>query len=252
MRKTNRATRPLAVCLVSGGMDSCVVAATAARRYDLACLHLDYGQLTEPREHRAFHEIADFFRVPVARRLVLRADHFTRIGGSSLTDRSIAVPPADLSRKNVPSTYVPFRNAQILAMAVSWAEVIGAKRIFIGALEEDGSGYPDCRASFIAAFNRAIALGTRPGTRIMVVAPLIRMTKAEVVKRGVRCGAPFVLTWSCYTSNGPEACGACDSCALRLRGFRDAGVVDPVSYRLPARTVESSAPSGAHAGGVLR
>lgn len=226
-----RGARPLAVCLVSGGMDSCAAAAMAARRYNPAFLHLDYGHLTEPREHRAFHEIADFFRVPVSRRLVLRADHFARIGGSSLTDRSIPVPPADLSRKSIPSTYVPFRNAHILAMAVSWAEVIGAKRIFIGALEEDGSGYPDCRASFIAAFNRAVTLGTRPGAGIRVVAPLIHTTKAGVVTMGIRHGAPFGLTWSCYTSNGPEACGACDSCALRLRGFREAGVEDPVRYR---------------------
>lgn len=232
----NAGNRPLAVCLVSGGMDSCVAAAVAARRYRLAFLHLDYGQLTEPREHLAFHSIADFYRVPASRRLILRVDHFSRIGGSSLTDRAIAVPPADLSRKGIPSTYVPFRNAQLLALAVSWAEVIGAKRIFIGALEADGSGYPDCRASFIAAFNRAIALGTKPGSGIRVVAPLIRLTKAGVAKRGARLGAPFHLTWSCYTSNGPEACGACDSCALRMRGFREAGAPDPVPYRArPAR-----------------
>lgn len=229
-------SRPLAVCLVSGGMDSCVAAAMAARRYILACLHLDYGQLTEPREHRAFHEIADLYRVPASRRLVLRTDYFTRIGGSSLTDRSIVVPAADLSRKSVPSSYVPFRNAHILAMAVSWAEVIGAKRIFIGALEEDGSGYPDCRGSFIKAFNRAIALGTRPGSRIRILAPLIHITKADVVRRGTRLGAPLHLTWSCYTSNGPEACGICDSCALRMRGFGAAGVEDPIPYSSkPAR-----------------
>lgn len=222
-----------------------MAAAIAARRYGLACLHLDYGQLTEPREHRAFHEIADFYRVPASLRLVLRADHFTRIGGSSLTDRSIAVPSADLSRKSIPSTYVPFRNAHILAMAVSWAEVIGAKRIFIGALEEGGSGYPDCRGSFIEAFNRAVTLGTKPGSGIRILAPLLRMTKADVVRRGTRLGAPFHLTWSCYTSNGPEACGACDSCALRLRGFRAAGVRDAV------RVMKSSGPSGAHAGGVI-
>ena len=212
-------------------MDSCVAVAMAARRYDLACLHLDYGQLTEPREHKAFHDIADFYRVPAARRLVLLADHFARIGGSSLTDRSMPIPEADLSRRGVPSTYVPFRNATILAMAVSWAEVIGAKRIFIGALEEDGSGYPDCRGVFIEAFNRAAALGTRRGAGIRVVAPLLRATKADVVRRGVRLGAPFYLTWSCYASNGPEACGVCDSCALRLRGFREAGVPDPIPSR---------------------
>lgn len=224
--------RPLAVCLLSGGMDSCVAAAIAARRYELACLHLDYGQLTEPREHRAFHDIADFYRVPRARRLVLRVEHFTRIGGSSLTDRSLPVPRADFARRGVPSTYVPFRNAHILAIAVSWSEVIGAKRIFIGAIERDGSHYPDCRASFLDAFNRAVALGTKPGSGIRVLAPLLEMTKADVVRLGVRLGAPLRLTWSCYTSNGPEPCGVCDSCAFRRRGFQIAGVGDTLCNTL--------------------
>ena len=222
------ARRPPAVCLVSGGLDSCVVAAMAARSHTLAFLHLDYGQLTEPRERRAFRAIADFYRVHAALRLVLRTDHFARIGGSSLVDRSMRVPDADPSRRSVPSTYVPFRNATILAMAVSWGEVIGAKRIFIGALEEGGSGYPDCRGSFIDAFNRAIVLGTKPGAGIRVVAPILHMTKAGVIQRGMRLGAPLHLTWSCYTSNGPEPCGACDSCVLRLRGFREAGIPDVI------------------------
>jgi 7-cyano-7-deazaguanine synthase len=222
--------RPLAVCLVSGGLDSCVTAAMAARRYDLALLHVNYGQLTEKRELKAFREIADFFKVPSARRLVVDAGYLKAMGGSSLTDRRLEVPAADLKRKSVPSTYVPFRNANLLAIAVSWAEVIGSKRIFIGAMERDSSGYPDCRRVFYDSFNKAIRLGTKPGSGVRVETPLIGGSKADVVRWGIRHGAPLHLTWSCYRSNGPVACGMCDSCVLRRRGFRQAGCEDPIPY----------------------
>jgi 7-cyano-7-deazaguanine synthase len=220
--------RPLSVVLVSGGMDSLVCAAIATQTYEPAFLHLNYGQRTERRELACFHAIADHYGV--TRRLVVDAGHLSAIGGSSLTDHSIEVERADLDRKGVPSSYVPFRNANILSMAVSWAEVLGAGKIFIGAVEEDSSGYPDCRREFYEAFNRLIALGTRPETRIEIVTPVIGMTKSEIVTKGATLGAPFGLSWSCYRS-GDVPCGECDSCALRARGFRQAGVDDPLQHR---------------------
>jgi 7-cyano-7-deazaguanine synthase len=217
----------LAVVLVSGGMDSLVCAAIAAQAHEPAFLHLNYGQRTERRELESFHAIADHYGVK--RRLVVDAGHLGAIGGSSLTDASMEVEEADLARQGVPSSYVPFRNANILSMAVSWAEVIGARKIFIGAVEEDSSGYPDCRREFYDAFNRLVSLGTRPETCIEVVTPVIGMRKSEIVTAGAALGAPFHLTWSCYQDND-VACGRCDSCALRLRAFREAGPPDPVPY----------------------
>ena len=219
--------RELAVVLVSGGMDSCVTAAIACQAYEPAFLHLNYGQRTERRELRAFNEIADAYGVD--RRLVVSVEHLSKIGGSSLTDRRIDVEPPDLERKAIPISYVPFRNANILSIAVSWGEVLGARKIFIGAVEEDSSGYPDCRSEFYEAFNRVIALGTRPETRLEIITPIIHLRKSEIVQKGVELGAPFHLTWSCY-QNEVHACGVCDSCALRLRGFRLAGVEDPILY----------------------
>jgi len=220
--------RSLAIVVASGGMDSCVAAAVAAREHDLGFLHVNYGQRTERRELRAFEEIADFYGVE--RRLVVDARSLAVIGGSSLTDASMPVPEADAGRRGVPTTYVPFRNAHLLCIGVSWAEVLGAKKVYVGVEAE--SGYPDCSAGFIEAFNRAVRAGTRPGSGIEVVAPLIAMRKAEVVRLGVALGAPLHLTWSCYRSEG-RACGRCDSCALRLRGFRLAGVEDPIAYARP-------------------
>ena len=219
----------LAVVLASGGMDSCVTAAIAAQTCDLVLMHVRYGQRTQDRELRAFREIADHYGVPESRRLVVDVDHLRRIGGSSLTDESIAVDEADLDRDGIPSSYVPFRNANMLSMAVSWAEVIGATKIFIGAVEEDSSGYPDCRREFYDAFNRLIDVGTRPETHIEIVTPLIAMKKSEIVVRGIQLEAPLHLTWSCYRSED-KACGRCDSCALRQRGFREAGVKDLIEY----------------------
>lgn len=219
--------RNLAVVLVSGGMDSCVTAAIANRHYEIAFLHLTYGQRTEKRELKAFNDIADFYSVQ--RRLVVNVEHLKQIGGSSLTDESIHVAQADLHRRGIPTSYVPFRNANILSIAVSWAEVIGATKIFIGAVEEDSSGYPDCRKEFYDAFNRVIQIGTKAGARIEIVTPIISMKKFEIVREGVKLGTPFHLTWSCY-QNEDVACGTCDSCALRLRGFQRAGMDDPIPY----------------------
>jgi 7-cyano-7-deazaguanine synthase len=225
---TRYPTPSLAICLVSGGMDSCVTAALAREENDeLAFLHVSYGQRTQDRERRAFEELADFYGV--TRRLVASLDYLARIGGSSLTDERIPVAEADLSSRAIPSSYVPFRNAHLLCIATSWAEVIGARRIYIGAVAEDSSGYPDCRPEFYEAFNRVIDVGTKPETRVEIRTPVIHMTKAEIVRRGVELGAPLRLTWSCYRA-GERACGRCDSCALRLRAFREAGVADPVPY----------------------
>lgn len=218
----------LAVCLVSGGMDSCVTAALAREENEeLAFLHVSYGQLTAARERRAFEELGDFYKV--SRRLVVSLEHLARIGGSSLTDPSIPVSDAALSSREVPTSYVPFRNAHMLAAATSWAEVEGAARIYIGAVAEDSSGYPDCRPEFYEAFQRAIDAGTRPETRVEIRTPVIHMRKAEIIRRGLELGAPLDLTWSCYRA-GALACGTCDSCALRLRAFREAGVADPIPY----------------------
>lgn len=219
--------RELAVVLVSGGMDSAVTAAIAAESCELAFLHLNYGQRTEQRELRAFRDLADFYKV--TRRLVVDVAHLKQIGGSSLTDAAMPVEEANLARQGVPSSYVPFRNAQILSIAVSWGEVLGARKIFIGAVEEDSSGYPDCRKEFYDAFNRVITLGTKPGSGLVIETPVIGMKKEEIVARGASLGVPFQLTWSCY--RGDEiACGTCDSCALRLRGFQKAGLADPIPY----------------------
>lgn len=219
--------KELAVVLVSGGMDSCVAAAVAAQGQAMAFLHVNYGQRTEKRELAAFHSIADFYSVE--RRLVCELDFLKRIGGSSLTDPGIPVPKADLHRKEIPASYVPFRNTHLLSIAVSWAEVINANKIFIGAVEEDSSGYPDCRALYFNAFNRLVELGSKAGGQLAVHTPLIGMSKREIVLKGMELKAPLHLTWSCY-QNEETACGECDSCALRMRGFMEAGAIDPIPY----------------------
>ena len=219
--------KPLAVILASGGMDSCVTTAIANLDYRLAMLHVAYGQRTEARELQSFKALADFYRAE--HRLVCRLDHFRQIGGSSLTDPALAVEPANLDRKEIPSSYVPFRNAHFLSIAVSWGEVIGARKIFIGAVEEDSSGYPDCRPTYYEAFNRVIAAGTKPETQLEIVTPVIGLRKSEIVRRGIELGAPFRSTWSCYQAED-LGCGVCDSCALRLRAFAEAGIEDPIPY----------------------
>ncbi len=219
----------MAIVLVSGGMDSCVTAAIAsAENHDMALLHISYGQLTEERERKAFNDIAD--RYGVEKRLDVSIEYLAKIGGSSLTDKAMDVTEADLESKEIPTSYVPFRNANMLAIATSWAEVIGATSIYIGAVSEDSSGYPDCRPEFYAAFQQTINTGTKPNTNIEIRTPIIHLSKAEIVKKGVELNAPLHLTWSCYRSEN-LACGTCDSCALRLRGFEQAGVEDPIPYK---------------------
>jgi 7-cyano-7-deazaguanine synthase len=235
-------------------MDSCVTAAIAARECGrVAALHVSYGQLTEAREHRSFEEIADYYGIE--ERMAINQSYLGRIGGSALTDPSIPLREAELGNRlndpaaagsfqgigngeqetarpeanGIPASYVPFRNAHFLAAAVSWAEVIGAQRIYIGAVEQDSSGYPDCRPEYYRIFNRLIEAGTRPETRVEIVTPLIHLRKHEIVKKGVELGAPFHLSWSCYRSSD-SACGVCDSCALRLRAFAEAGAEDPIPY----------------------
>jgi 7-cyano-7-deazaguanine synthase len=223
------APKPLGIALCSGGMDSLVMAEFVTRESELCLLHVNYGQRTEARELACFHSIAEHLKVPPRRRLVVDISHLKRIGGSALTDEGIGVPAADLRRKGVPVTYVPFRNAHLVAIAVSWAEVIGARNIYIGAVEADSSGYPDCRPEFYEAMNEAIRRGTKDGSGIEVKAPFIRLMKKDLVLMGKSMGVPFDRSWSCYR-DGVKACGACDSCALRLRAFAEAGVEDPLPY----------------------
>src|ERR1700722_2896815 len=215
-----------AVVLLSVGMDSCVCAALAARDHDPAAVHVSYGQRTEDRERRAFLAICD--RLGIPNRLLVRNEALSAIGGSALTDPNIEVPESHAIGHDVPVTYVPFRNAHFLSVAVSWAEVLGASQVYIGAVEQDSSGYPDCRPAYYQAFNQVIRLGTKDGG-IEIVTPLIQLRKAEIVRLGLELGAPLDLTWSCY-SREESACGVCDSCVLRLRAFQDAGTVDPIPY----------------------
>src|ERR1700739_4424513 len=234
-----RTDQKKAVVLLSGGMDSCVSAAIALESHgtpNIALLHASYGQRTQKRERRAFEEIADFYGV--RERLVVQLDHFRAIGGSALTDEEIAVPENELSApgphgSTIPVTYVPFRNAHFLSVAVSWAEAIGAGAIYIGAVAEDSSGYPDCRPEYYRVFQELIRVGTRPETQIEMVTPVIAMKKSQIIRRGRELGAPLHLTWSCYQGED-LACGKCDSCLLRLRAFAEAAAADPIAYRKEA------------------
>jgi 7-cyano-7-deazaguanine synthase len=221
-----REDKSRAVVLLSGGMDSCVCAALAAQEFNAAAVHIGYGQRTEERERRAFLGICD--RLGIRDRLVVRNEALRAIGGSALTDPDIAVPESTTIGHEIPVTYVPFRNAHFLAVAVSWAEVLGAEKIYIGAVEQDSSGYPDCRPNYYRAFNEVVKTGTKDG-RIEIVTPLIKKRKSEIVTLGLELGAPLDLTWSCY-SREDRACGVCDSCVLRLRAFQEAGALDPIAY----------------------
>ena len=228
-------TRPKAIICLSGGMDSCVCAALAARDFDVYALHFSYGQRTESKELWAAREVS---RVVGAKEWMhLKMDLFRKIGGSALTDELIPVPVVFTEEEQeeigaeIPVTYVPFRNAHFLSAAVSWAEVVGAKTVFIGAVEQDSSGYPDCRSEYYDAFNALIQQGTQAGD-IRVVTPLIGLRKSEIIALGVELGAPFHVSWSCY-SGETVACGVCESCTLRLRAFRQAGLNDPIPYANP-------------------
>ncbi len=225
MEKSNE----LAVCLVSGGMDSLVTAAIANELHKtLAFLHLNYGQRTEKRELESFKKIAEHYKVPTTHQKIIDISFLKQIGGSSLTDTNIEVKKYKGESNAIPDSYVPFRNTHIISMAVSWAEVIGAKKIYIGAVYEDSSGYPDCRPEYYQAMNELIKKGTKEGD-IEVVTPVIYLNKVEIVQKAILLNAPLIHSWSCYERND-VACGVCDSCALRLRGFKKAGIDDPIDY----------------------
>ena len=221
--------KDLAIVLVSGGMDSCVTSAIANTQYRLALLHVNYSQRTESRELKAFWDIASFYKIPEERILISNIDYLGKIGGSSLTDLSMNVQDAQLHSKEIPTSYVPFRNTLFLTIAVSWGEVIGARKIYIGAVEQDSPGYPDCKPIYYETFNKLIRVGTKPTTCIEVEPPLIHKSKTEIVKMGVSLGAPLHLSWSCY-KHADKACGLCHSCFLRLKAFKEAGIKDPISY----------------------
>lgn len=227
--KISMTENELAIVLVSGGMDSCVTTALANERYRLALLHVNYGQRTESRELKAFRDIASYYHVPEDRILISNIDHLSKIGGSSLTDTRMDVQHAQLTGTEIPTSYVPFRNTLLLSIAVSWGEVIGAKKVFIGAVEQDSPGYPDCRPIYYEAFNELIKVGTKPSTRIEVETPLINKSKSEIVKMGISLNAPLHLSWSCY-KNTDKACGVCHSCFLRLKAFKEAGINDSIVY----------------------
>lgn len=221
--------RQRAIVALSGGMDSATTLAIAiVLGFEPYALHISYGQRTKNRELKAFNEICDFYNIQT--RLIIPIDYLTKIGGSALTDSEIELQTANLKREEIPNTYVPFRNGNILSIAVSWAEVLGANAIFLGAVESDSSGYPDCREAFFTEMEKAINLGTKPTTTLKIITPLIKLSKKEIVLRGTELGVPFHLTWSCY-KNDDIACGECDSCAFRLRGFQQAGIEDPIPYQ---------------------
>ena len=228
MTEKDTLKKELAVVVLSGGLDSCVTTAIANEEYTIALLHVRYSQRTQAREYRSFYDIANFYKVPKAKMLVTELDCLKKIGGSSLTDASFSTDDSKIN-DNIPITYVPFRNTHLLSIAVSWAEVIKAEKIFIGAVEQDSPNYPDCRAEYYEAFNRLVEVGTRPSTNIKVVTPLLRMNKSEIVKKGIELKAPLHLTWSCYENND-KGCGRCQSCMLRLKAFKDAGIEDKIPY----------------------
>ncbi len=218
-----------ALVLMSGGMDSTLCAAIAkSQDYELTGIHLNYGQKTQEREERAFNEICQYYSI--SEKVTVDVSYFSQFGGSSLTDEKLDVPKAELDSDKIPNSYVPFRNGNILAIAASYAEVIGAEALFLGAVQSDSSGYPDCRTEFIKAMEKAINLGTKPETNIKIIAPLVDMTKADIIKKSFELDSPLHLTWSCYQGSH-KACGVCDSCALRLRGFKQAGFDDPIEYQ---------------------
>ena len=216
-----------AVVLMSGGLDSCVTAGIASLDYELYFLHVNYGQKTEKRELRSFYNLYEFFNGKD--KLIVDVGYLKKIGGSSLVDVNENIEEGNIERTDIPRTYVPFRNGNILSIGVSWAEVIGANKIFIGAVAEDSSGYPDCRKEFYDAFNKVLKVGLKPETELSIETPIIDMTKSEIIKKGMELNVPFHLTWSCY-KNEDIACGECDSCLLRLRGFKNAGFNDPIKY----------------------
>ena len=228
MKIIDMSAKNLAVVLLSGGLDSCVTMAIAREKHNVALLHVGYAQRTQTREYNSFRSIARYYKVPETRTLAIELDFFRKIGGSSLTDPDIPVDK-DNTNADMPTSYVPFRNTHLLSIAVSWAEVIKADKVYIGAVQQDSPDYPDCRAEYYEAYNRLVEVGTKPSTDIKVVTPLLNMSKSEIVKKGIELAAPLQLTWSCYERND-KACGCCQSCLLRLKAFEEAGLKDKIHY----------------------
>ncbi|MCP4265182.1 MAG: 7-cyano-7-deazaguanine synthase QueC [Candidatus Brocadiaceae bacterium] len=230
MTENNIPESNLAVVLLSGGLDSCVTMAMAMQTHKIALLHVGYSQRTQTREYNAFRAISRYYKVQESKTLAIELDYLKKIGGSSLTNHKLPINKDNDNENNgIPNTYVPFRNTHLLSIAVSWAEVINAGAIYIGAIQQDDPDYPDCRAEYYDAFNRLVEVGTKPTTNIKVVTPLLNMSKAEIVKKGIELAAPLQLTWSCYERND-KACGHCQSCLIRLKAFEDAGFKDKIQY----------------------
>ena len=216
-----------AVCIMSGGMDSTLCAYMMRQEgYEIVGVHFNYAQRTEKKELACFENICD--ALGVEERYVLDMSFFKQLGASALTDASIEVPTSGIE-EGVPVTYVPFRNGIFLSMASAIAEKEGAEAIAIGVVEEDSSGYPDCREAYIKSMQESVNLGTKESTRIEIKMPLVHLKKSQIVQKALELGVPLELTWSCY-KNEEKACGVCDSCRLRLNGFAQAGVVDPITY----------------------
>ncbi len=228
MTKINNKDNDLAVVLLSGGLDSCVTMAIAMQTHKIALLHVGYSQRTQTREYNAFRAISRYYKIPESKTLAIELDYLKKIGGSSLTNHNLHINKS-IDNTGIPNTYVPFRNTHLLSIAVSWAEVINAGQIYIGAIQQDNPDYPDCRAVYYDAFNRLVEVGTKPTTNIKVMTPLLNMSKAEIVKKGIELAAPLQLTWSCYERND-KACGHCQSCLIRLKAFKDAGFKDKIQY----------------------
>ncbi len=228
MTVNNFPDNDLSIVLLSGGLDSCVTMAIAMQTQKVVLLHVGYSQRTQTREYNAFRAISRYYKIQETRTLAIELDYLKKIGGSSLTDHNL---PINKENHNIgiPNTYVPFRNTHLLSIAVSWAEVINAGQIFIGAIQQDNPDYPDCRADYFDAFNKLVEVGTKPSTNIKVVTPLLNMSKAEIVKKGIELAAPLQLTWSCYERND-KACGKCQSCLIRLKAFQEAGFKDKIHY----------------------
>lgn len=226
---TKKTKNESAIVLVSGGMDSAVIAAIAIKKFTPIFLHFNYGQRTVKKELWSFNKLKEYFNVRLCKTVDI--PHLKEFGASSLLDMKMDIPldRAEARNSKIPSTYVPFRNTQLLSIAVSWAESLGVHQIFYGANQVDSSGYPDCRENYLNAFNKLIKLGTRPDSKIKITAPLIKMNKDEIVRMGIKLDVPFQYTWSCY-KNSRLACGHCDSCKLRLKGFKAAGILDPIRY----------------------